>query len=116
MHLESLFADYLSVTEIYWKNNIARPFALYALPEQMDLVPIHAAPPEHKGNIKTQCCQILNDEWPRSETLRLRSLDSSRDDLPMCLALVQWFQKDMSISKWFKLTYMKRHSLKCNES
>ena len=55
---------------------------------QMELVPIHAAPHEHKVDIKTQCCQILNDEWPRSETLRLRSLDSSRDDLPMWLALV----------------------------
>lgn len=97
--MEFLFADYRSVTGRYCKNNILRPFALYALLMQMELVPIHAAPHEHKLDIKTQCCQILNDEWPRSETLRLRSLDSSRDDLPMCLALVQWFQKDMSISK-----------------
>ena len=74
---------------------------------QMELVPIHAAPHEHKVDIKTQCCQILNDEWPRSETLRLRSLDSSRDDLPMCLALVQWFQKDMSTSKLFCIRHVK---------
>ena len=61
----------------------------------MELVPVHDAPFDHKANIKMQCCEILNDEWPRSETLRLRSLDSSRDDLPMCLALVQWFPAEI---------------------
>ncbi len=34
---------------------------------------------------------ILNDEWPRSRTLRDRSLASSRPELPACVALVQWF-------------------------
>jgi len=58
----------------------------------MDLIAIHKAPSEYKDDIKNQCCEILNDEWPRSETLRLRSLNSSRDDLPLCLALVEWFQ------------------------
>lgn len=57
----------------------------------MELIAVHSAPSECKDDIKTQCCEILNDEWPRSETLRLRSLNSSRDDLPLCLALVQWF-------------------------
>ena len=57
----------------------------------MELIPVHDAPYDYKADIKRQCCQILNDEWPRSETLRLRSLESSREDLPMCLALVQWF-------------------------
>ena len=57
----------------------------------MELIPVHDAPYDYNAEIKRQCCQILNDEWPRSETLRLRSLESSREDLPMCLALVQWF-------------------------
>ena len=60
----------------------------------MELLPVHRAPYDHKEAIKRQCCEILNDEWPRSETLRLRSLESSRDDLPMCLALVQWFHDE----------------------
>ena len=59
---------------------------------EMELIAIHSAPSECKDDIKTQCCEILNDEWPRSQTLRLRSLNSSRDDLPLCLALVQWFE------------------------
>ena len=58
----------------------------------MELIAVHKSPDECRDDIKGQCCEILNDEWPRSETLRLRSLNSSRDDLPMCLALVQWFQ------------------------
>ena len=45
-----------------------------------------------KENIKQQCMEILNKEWPRSETLRLRSLESSRPGFPMCLALLK--QKD----------------------
>jgi len=57
----------------------------------MEVIAVHNAPYDHKESIKTQCCEILNDEWPRSETLRRRSLNSSTDDLPMCLALVQWF-------------------------
>lgn len=65
----------------------------------MELIAVHNAPCDHKGDIKTQCCEILNDEWPRSETLRLRSLNSSRDDLPMCLALVQWFDNDTKNEK-----------------
>ena len=59
---------------------------------EMELIAVHSAPSECKDDIKTQCCEILNDEWPRSQTLRLRSLNSSRDDLPLCLALVQWFE------------------------
>ena len=61
----------------------------------MELIPLHDAPSDHKADIRMQCCQMLNNEWPRSETLRFRSLDSSRCDLPMCLALVQWFPNDM---------------------
>lgn len=56
----------------------------------MELVPVHRVPEEWRQNVKDQCGQILNSEWPRSQALRARSLDSSRDDLPACLALVQW--------------------------
>ena len=70
----------------------------------MDLIAIHKAASDYKDDIKNQCCEILNDEWPRSETLRLRSLNSSRDDLPLCLALVEWFQnpsKSPPIERFF---------------
>jgi len=53
--------------------------------------PIHLDT-EFKASIKEQCCKIMNHEWPRSESLRWRMLDSSRDELPMSLALVQWFK------------------------
>ena len=46
-------------------------------------------PSELKNAIRSQCVNVLNDEWPRSETWRLRSLDSSREGYPMCLALVK---------------------------
>lgn len=56
----------------------------------MQLVKIHSdkLSGQLRASIRDQCCSMLNNEWPRSETLRLRSLDSSCDDLPMCLALI----------------------------
>ena len=81
---------------------------------EMELIAVHSAPSECKDDIKTQCCEILNDEWPRSETLRLRSLNSSRDDLPLCLALVQWFEnassgKTIMINRQVVLSFMFLH-------
>ena len=67
----------------------------------MEVIAVHNAPYDHKESIKTQCCEILNDEWPRSETLRRRSLNSSTDDLPMCLALVQWFYNGKKTGKHY---------------
>ena len=56
----------------------------------MDLIPLHSATAKSHPSIRDDCCDLLNNEWPRSQTLRLRSLDSSRPELPICLALVQW--------------------------
>lgn len=36
-----------------------------------------------------QCCDLINKEWKRSDTARLRSLECSCDNLPTCLILVQ---------------------------
>ena len=56
----------------------------------LELIPIHADISEElKSNLKDQCVAILNEEWPRSETLRYRTLDCSKESLPMCIALVQ---------------------------
>lgn len=34
------------------------------------------------------CCDLINDEWPRSETARMMSLQASCDNLPTSLILV----------------------------
>ncbi|XP_075983248.1 N-alpha-acetyltransferase 80 isoform X2 [Anticarsia gemmatalis] len=34
------------------------------------------------------CCQLINDEWPRSETARMLSLRASCDNLPTSLILI----------------------------
>ncbi|XP_063831190.1 N-alpha-acetyltransferase 80 [Ostrinia nubilalis] len=34
------------------------------------------------------CCDLINDEWPRSETVRMMSLQASCDNLPTSLILV----------------------------
>lgn len=34
-------------------------------------------------------CHLINEEWKRSETARLRSLENSCDTLPTCLILLQ---------------------------
>lgn len=35
-----------------------------------------------------QCCKMINEEWPRSETARMMSLQASCDSLPTSLILV----------------------------
>lgn len=34
------------------------------------------------------CCELINDEWPRSETARMMSLQASCDNLPTSLILI----------------------------
>jgi len=60
----------------------------------MELVPVHKA--DKSCGIAEECCDILNHEWPRSRSLRMRSVTSSRDELPAVFALVQSFQGDGS--------------------
>lgn len=50
----------------------------------LDVLPLH----KHFGYLM-QCCELINDEWKRSETARLRSLESSRDELPTSLILIE---------------------------
>ncbi|XP_049878232.1 N-alpha-acetyltransferase 80 [Pectinophora gossypiella] len=35
-----------------------------------------------------ECCDMINEEWPRSETARMMSLRASCDDLPTSLILI----------------------------
>lgn len=48
------------------------------------VVPLH----KHQEYL-SQCCTLINAEWKRSETARLRSLQSSSDFLPVNLILIQ---------------------------
>ncbi|KAL2717869.1 N-alpha-acetyltransferase 80 isoform X2 [Vespula squamosa] len=48
-----------------------------------DVIPLH-----HRPELVKECCKLLNTEWPRSETARLKSLKVSCDDFPTCLVLL----------------------------
>lgn len=52
--------------------------------EELSVVQLHRYPEHLMG-----CCQLINEEWKRSETARLRSLECSRDNLPTCLILLK---------------------------
>ena len=56
----------------------------------LKLVKVHEdLPTEIIDDIKDQCVRILNNEWPRNELLRYRTLNSSKEYFPMSLALVK---------------------------
>lgn len=50
---------------------------------ELSVLPLH----KHHEYL-LQCCYLINDEWKRSETARLRSLESSCDGLPVSLVLI----------------------------
>lgn len=50
----------------------------------LQVLPLHKYP-----QYIMECCKLINSEWQRSETARLRSLESSRDNLPTCLILLK---------------------------
>lgn len=49
-----------------------------------NVVPIHKHP-----ELISQCCKLINAEWPRSEVARIRSLEASCDNLPTSLVLTR---------------------------
>ena len=57
----------------------------------LELIPVHTneITSDLKTDIKDQSVLLLNSEWPRSETLRLRTLNASKESFPMCLALLK---------------------------
>nr|CAI5860675.1 unnamed protein product [Callosobruchus analis] len=57
--------------------------------------PLH----KHKRYL-LDCCRLINEEWKRSETARLHSLESSCDTLPTSLVLI----KDGQVIGHLKLT------------
>ncbi|KAG5872553.1 hypothetical protein JTB14_033972 [Gonioctena quinquepunctata] len=50
----------------------------------LEVLPLHKHP-EHLSD----CCNLLNEEWKRSDTARLHSLRSSCDNLPTSLILLK---------------------------
>jgi len=55
----------------------------------MELLTIHQLEEIVKECVLDQTVNILNFEWPRSDTIRRRGLLSSSPDLPINLVLVQ---------------------------
>lgn len=50
----------------------------------LSVLPIHKHP-----KYLLECCHLLNSEWKRSETARLRGLENSCDKLPVNLVLIK---------------------------
>lgn len=50
----------------------------------------------------SQCCRLINSEWPRSEVARMRSLEASCDNLPTSLVLTRDF--DQTVMAHLKLS------------
>lgn len=65
--------------------------------KKMELVPLHSLDGSTKDDVFAQSVKILNFEWPRSETIRMRGLNSSNENLPSHLVLVQHFGGKVSV-------------------
>ncbi len=68
----------------------------------MELVLLEKSICARHPTLKSQCCGILNHEWPRSAALRRRALDTSASGpgvggIPAVLALVQWFEGEPAV-------------------
>nr|CAH7764449.1 unnamed protein product [Callosobruchus chinensis] len=63
--------------------------------DSISVYPLH----KHKQYL-LDCCRLINEEWKRSETARLHSLESSCDTLPTSLVLI----KDGQVIGHLKLT------------
>lgn len=53
-----------------------------------EVVAVHKFP-----DLVSQCCRLINAEWPRSDVARMRSLQSSSDSLPTNLVLTRDFKE-----------------------
>uniref|UniRef100_A0A1I8PPH3 N-acetyltransferase domain-containing protein n=1 Tax=Stomoxys calcitrans TaxID=35570 RepID=A0A1I8PPH3_STOCA len=49
--------------------------------------PFNVVPIHHYPELMKDTCALINSEWPRSETARMRSLEASCDTLPCSLVL-----------------------------
>ncbi|XP_034834092.1 N-alpha-acetyltransferase 80 [Maniola hyperantus] len=73
--------------------------------EHLEVVPIHKYP-----QYLRPCCELINNEWPRSETARMMSLQASCDELPTNLILIN---KEKHILGHCKLTPIPSMPLSC---
>ncbi|XP_023950345.1 N-alpha-acetyltransferase 80 [Bicyclus anynana] len=51
--------------------------------EHLEVLPLHKYP-----HYLMPCCELINNEWPRSEKARIMSLEASCDELPTSLILI----------------------------
>lgn len=69
------------------------------------MVPIHKYP-----ELMSQCCRLINSEWPRSEVARMRSLEASSDNLPTSLVLTRDFNQTVLAHLKLSAIHSKMHS------
>lgn len=69
------------------------------------VIPLH-----HRPDLIKDCCKLINSEWPRSETARMKSLNVSCDDFPTCLILIN--DKD-EILGHCKISLVTRSKVSC---
>jgi hypothetical protein len=51
---------------------------------------------------------ILNDQWPRSDTLRYKSIDESSDEFPMSVVVLRTENEVVSVIAYAKLAIVQR--------
>ncbi|XP_011052256.1 PREDICTED: N-acetyltransferase 6 isoform X2 [Acromyrmex echinatior] len=69
------------------------------------VIPLH-----HRPDLIKDCCKLLNSEWPRSETARMKSLSVSCDDFPTCLVLINGENKVLGHCK---ISLVARSKISC---
>jgi hypothetical protein len=55
-----------------------------------------------------EVAELLNDQWPRSETVRLKSIDDSSDEFPMSVVLLRTTNEQSSVLAYAKLSVVQR--------
>lgn len=68
---------------------------------EYNVVLLHRRP-----DLLKQCCKLLNSEWPRSDTARLKFLKQSCDAFPTCLVLVDKNDKVVGHCKIFLIPWI----------
>ncbi|KAL0118933.1 hypothetical protein PUN28_009515 [Cardiocondyla obscurior] len=69
------------------------------------VIPLH-----HRPDLMKDCCKLLNSEWPRSETARMKSLILSCDDFPTCLILIN---KENKVLGHCKISLVAKSKISC---
>uniref|UniRef100_A0A8C3XHR7 N-alpha-acetyltransferase 80 n=1 Tax=Chelydra serpentina TaxID=8475 RepID=A0A8C3XHR7_CHESE len=76
-----------SVTQQVFLQPLPAPFSTLSsnrVSELLTAVPLHQRP-----DLVEVCAELINEEWKKSKTSRMYSLQKSTDNFPMCLVLIK---------------------------